>query len=283
MFFLFLIMLFSVGCVGTEASSDIAYTAAKSLDSKCEIDNHFESLKTCAGSTSNKEEVTVKRHTNSTAEKIPVDNASDDPFPEGAGELGPIISGGSGESTEIHTHDYSVYKEVPPGCTSGGYTTYRCDCGSSYNDDVVVATGHSWGKWTTTVEASTSSEGQEKRTCSVCGRSETRTIEKLPVAEVTLDYAAAEAYGNQYAASVYGWSVNTSLNSGNAGYYPGSTTDVYACSERGGQSYLNSKVASKVDALYSNLSLYGSTEGCSVNCDVYDNGSGVIFIFVYYG
>lgn len=37
-------------------------------------------------------------------------------------------------------------------------------------------TGHSYGSWTTERAASCLNEGSEKRTCSVCGKSETRTI-----------------------------------------------------------------------------------------------------------
>ena len=282
-FFLFLIMLFSVGCVGTEASSNIAIAADKSDTGRYETDRYFDSLKFCAKAVPDKEPVTAKRHTNDTAEKVSVVNPSEGQLSNERGEQEPIIPVEPGQGTEIHTHHYSVYKEVPAGCTSDGYITYKCDCGSSYNDNIVYASGHSWGEWITITEATTSSEGQQKRTCSVCGSSETQIIEILSDPEVSLDYAAAEAYGNSYAASTYGFSVNGSLNSGNAGYYPASTTDIYACSERGGQAYLNSKVASKVDTLYSNLSSYGSIEGCAVNCDVYDNGSGVIFIVVYYG
>ncbi len=46
-------------------------------------------------------------------------------------------------STGPHTHDYeSVLTQ--PTCTEQGYTTYTCECGDSYVEDYVNATGHSY-------------------------------------------------------------------------------------------------------------------------------------------
>ena len=41
------------------------------------------------------------------------------------------------------------------------------------------ATGHSYGEWTVSKEATTEAEGEEKRVCSGCGEEETRSIAKL--------------------------------------------------------------------------------------------------------
>jgi hypothetical protein len=41
------------------------------------------------------------------------------------------------------------------------------------------ATGHSYGEWTVSKEATTEAEGEEKRVCSGCGDEETRSIAKL--------------------------------------------------------------------------------------------------------
>ena len=42
-----------------------------------------------------------------------------------------------------HTHTYIATVTVPT-CTENGYTTYTCDCGDSYVDDYVDATGHAY-------------------------------------------------------------------------------------------------------------------------------------------
>ena len=82
-------------------------------------------------------------------------------------------------TTAAHRHIYTK-KVTPPTCTNRGYTTYTCSCGHSYTDNFTKATGHSFGKWQTVKAPTTTSEGTEKRTCSVCGVSETRKIAKLP-------------------------------------------------------------------------------------------------------
>ena len=81
-------------------------------------------------------------------------------------------------TTAAHRHIYTE-KATPPTCTDRGYTTYTCVCGNSYTDNFTNATGHSFGSWQTVKAPTTASEGAEKRTCSVCGVSETRTIAKL--------------------------------------------------------------------------------------------------------
>ena len=39
-------------------------------------------------------------------------------------------------------HEYVAGTPVAPTCTEAGYTVYTCDCGHSYEDDEVEATGH---------------------------------------------------------------------------------------------------------------------------------------------
>ena len=83
-----------------------------------------------------------------------------------------------------HSHTY-MSTTVAPTCTAQGYTTFTCSCGSSYKDNHTQATGHSWGTWTTTKEATTSAAGEQVRTCSNCGATETQSIPKLTVSEPT--------------------------------------------------------------------------------------------------
>ena len=66
-----------------------------------------------------------------------------------------------------HVHSYAE-QITKPTCTEQGYTTYVCDCGDSYKDAYVEATGHTVGEWI-------SDSASHWRTCSVCS-------EKLDVA-----------------------------------------------------------------------------------------------------
>lgn len=87
-----------------------------------------------------------------------------------------------------HKHSYAT-SFVEPTCTDNGYTIYSCSCGESYTGDYVASTGHSYGEWIVVKEATTNSEGEETRTCSLCGETETRTIPKLdqPIDEPSED------------------------------------------------------------------------------------------------
>lgn len=95
---------------------------------------------------------------------------------------------------------------------------------------------------------------------------------------VTLDYNAAAAYGNSYAASTYGWIVDSSVE----GFYPASSVDVQYAIDNGGQSYINWRMTSVVDSTAFDLSAFGSTAGCSVWCDCFES-NGWIYFVVYYG
>ncbi len=77
----------------------------------------------------------------------------------------------------LHEHTYSM-EVVEPSCSAAGYTSYVCDCGDSYQTDVQDPTGHSFGDWETTLEATVEAEGQQLRKCA-CGAQETRPIAKV--------------------------------------------------------------------------------------------------------
>ena len=113
-----------------------------------------------------------------------------------------------------HTHSYTSTK-VAATCTKGGYTLHKCSCGKSYTDNETAALGHSWGDWTVVTQPTTQQEGKQTRTCSRCGATESQSIPKVeaPALEWSdLDLNRAMAVGNQYAASKYGCSIDTSLN-----------------------------------------------------------------------
>lgn len=67
-------------------------------------------------------------------------------------------------------------------CTEDGYTgDVVCEtCGVVLEaGEKIPATGHDFGEWVVTKEATVIEEGEETRTCAKCGAAETRAIEKL--------------------------------------------------------------------------------------------------------
>lgn len=127
-------------------------------------------------------------NSNSSNSKIPSNNSSSSSSnggsgsssskPSGGNSSSPKPSSGSSSSTPSHSHSYSS-KTVKATCTSGGYTVHTCSCGASYTDSYTDATGHRWPDWKTVKKATTSSEGRKQRTCSSCGKTESKTIAKV--------------------------------------------------------------------------------------------------------
>lgn len=159
-----------------------------------------------------------------------------------------------------HTHNYTVLEIWEPTCLDIGYTFYECDCGDTCIADTKDALGHDF---------STSN------ICSRCGYTEESTI--------TLDYEAAMAYGNQYAVDTYGWLVDLNLNFDNAGFNFPHTASPDTVIAKGGQAYLHRMVEREIDHLYTTLIDRGGTGKAYVNCHVYEDNDGTIFIYVYYG
>ena len=90
-----------------------------------------------------------------------------------------------GES--MHTHNHTSVTTAPT-CENGGYTTYTCSCGNTYQADQTPAIGHSFSDWTP------DGKGKETRTCSVCNKSEERTDANFDGAKAFKD--AVEAVKN---------------------------------------------------------------------------------------
>ena len=174
-----------------------------------------------------------------------------------------------------HEHSYSA-EVIVSTCAAGGYTRNVCSCGDSYITDETPASAHSFGDWEITQAATFTSEGNQTRACSVCSKMETQEIPK----EV-LDAAAIAAYGNSYAVSL-GFTLDASVASGNAGYYPALDYCVNTMSE------CYSYVAAQVYNTYSRLmNAHGTIEGARYYFTVQYLGSDAygtyILISDYYG
>lgn len=124
-------------------------------------------------------------NSNSSNSKIPSNNSSSSSSNGGSGSSSSKPSGGNSSSSSSsspskpsHSHSYSS-KTVKATCTSGCYTVHTCSCGASYTDSYTDATGHRWSDWKTVKKATTSSEGRKQRTCSSCGKTESKTIAKV--------------------------------------------------------------------------------------------------------
>lgn len=80
---------------------------------------------------------------------------------------------------EPTTHVYDNIEEIPADCFNSGWTTYSCECGDSYMEEI-PALGHAFGEWQVSTPSTCIKEGVEKRVCERCLAEETRS---LPLAE----------------------------------------------------------------------------------------------------
>ena len=91
-----------------------------------------------------------------------------------------------------HTHTLVKTDEVAATCSAEGTKAYwTCsECGKLFSDaegkteiaapEKIDKIPHTWGEWTVTKAATCTEDGEESRTCSVCGETESNVIEKIP-------------------------------------------------------------------------------------------------------
>ena len=110
----------------------------------------------------------------------------------------------NGEGGSGHKEVIDIAKE--PTCTEDGLTEgSHCEiCGEVIKaQETVKSEGHKYGEWTTTKEPTETEKGEQKRTCSVCGTSETRELDTLEhsckahLKEVKAKAATCIAKGNK--------------------------------------------------------------------------------------
>lgn len=65
-----------------------------------------------------------------------------------------------------------------PTCTVDGYTTHSCgNCGHTYTDAYIVATGHTYADWVVEKAVTCTENGRMTRQCTSCGNSELNIIQ----------------------------------------------------------------------------------------------------------
>ena len=101
-------------------------------------------------------------------------------YADTAGEKYAIDNGFEYELLDkTHTHTLN-HITVPSTCKVAGMEYDICtECGETLNEKTLPLAAHKWSDWTVVKEPTSTAEGIEKRTCSVCGDSETRSIEKF--------------------------------------------------------------------------------------------------------
>lgn len=86
-------------------------------------------------------------------------------------------------------HNYSDQwsVDVPASCEANGSMSHHClACTSKKDVTVIPATGHSFGEWSETKKATYFETGIFTRTCTKCGKIESKTSEKLNIATLPL-------------------------------------------------------------------------------------------------
>ena len=76
-------------------------------------------------------------------------------------------------------HYWVIDNRVFATCTTSGYTRFICDdCGTEGDTVTMSARGHKFGAWFTTTQPTCMANGIQKRECTRCGATETKSIAK---------------------------------------------------------------------------------------------------------
>ncbi len=98
------------------------------------------------------------------------------------------------DSCDSGSHSFGKWKRTKaPTCTEKGEETRTCSVCGKTETRSVAAKGHTFGEWATTIEATEEHAGEESRTCSVCGHVETRTIPKKAAASSAVSENSSSA------------------------------------------------------------------------------------------
>ena len=111
-------------------------------------------------------------------------------------DCGELIKKGS--ATEKADHNWQLTKEEKVTCEKDGSKTYTCaDCGET-KTEMIQSTGHRFSDWQTVKENDVFSDAVQKRTCSICGKEETRTISGKIKATMSVNATSLKLKRRQY-------------------------------------------------------------------------------------
>ena len=142
------------------------------------------------------------------------------------------------ETSEIAAtgHSYTT-KVVDPTCTAQGYTLHTCSkCNNSYKDTYTNATGHNYGSWTTTKEATCTEKGSKTRKCQTCGNTETSEIAATGhsyTTKVVAPTCTAQGYTLHTCSKCNNSYKDTYTNATGHNYGSWTTTKEATCTEKG--------------------------------------------------
>ena len=78
-------------------------------------------------------------------------------------------------------HEFSA-TVVEPACAAGGYTSYTCHCGHSYDDAPTEALGHAWDEGSVIRRPGIDMDGEKIFTCDRCGETRSESLPGIPEA-----------------------------------------------------------------------------------------------------
>lgn len=95
--------------------------------------------------------------------------------------------------TPACTHGETVKETVKPAtCDEKGVVSVKCSvCGASLGEEELAALEHQWGEWVTKKEPTEKEEGKAEQSCALCGKTNEKTLDKLPAA-TTADTTEAD-------------------------------------------------------------------------------------------
>ena len=76
--------------------------------------------------------------------------------------------------------EWEVSERIPETCTTDGKIVRKCKVHGETSTTLESAPGHDWSRWKVTKNATVLAEGVQQRSCSVCGKTETASVAKLP-------------------------------------------------------------------------------------------------------
>ena len=76
--------------------------------------------------------------------------------------------------------EWEVSEQIPETCTTDGKVVRKCKVHGETITATKSAPGHDWSRWKVTKKATVLTKGVRQRRCSVCGKTETASVAKLP-------------------------------------------------------------------------------------------------------